>query len=194
MSRRANLGNYHVENLHRSLVLRDLLLDGDKTLKVLAILEYGFLWRHLKAKNSTWLITELANQRARKALFSCVVYMSTPRPRWKGLNQLPAKSPLALWTWNFFYMNFFSDILRQLKFNYTRKLLHLASALARWHKIISWAVEDGADLFFLCLFCALKRCCHLLACGSIFLEMQAENRRTSETMRYFPLGNWNYYS
>ena len=28
-----------------------LLLGGIKTLKVLAILEYGFLWRHLKAKN-----------------------------------------------------------------------------------------------------------------------------------------------
>ena len=88
MSRRVNLRNYHVENLHRSLVLRDLLLDGDKTLKVLAILEYGFLWRHLKAKNSTWLITELANQRARKALFTCVVYMHTLRPRLKCFSKL----------------------------------------------------------------------------------------------------------
>ena len=87
MSRRVNLRNYHDENLHRSLVLRDLLLDGDKTLKVLAILEYGFLWPHLKAKNSTWLITELANQRARKALFTCVVYMYTPRPRWKDFSE-----------------------------------------------------------------------------------------------------------
>ena len=34
----------HVENLHRSLFLRDLLLDGDKTLTVLAILECGFLF------------------------------------------------------------------------------------------------------------------------------------------------------
>ena len=33
-----------VENLHRSLFLRDLLLDGDKTLTVLAILECGFLF------------------------------------------------------------------------------------------------------------------------------------------------------
>ena len=74
---------YHVENLDGSLFLRDILLDGDKTLKVLAILEYGFLWRHLKAKISTWQITELANQRARKALFTCVVYMHTPRPRLK---------------------------------------------------------------------------------------------------------------
>ena len=34
---------YRVENLTRSLFLRDLLLDGDNPLKVLAILEYGFL-------------------------------------------------------------------------------------------------------------------------------------------------------
>ena len=34
----------HVENFHRSLFLRDLLLDGDKTLTVLAILECGFLF------------------------------------------------------------------------------------------------------------------------------------------------------
>ena len=34
---------YRVENLHRSLFLRNLLLDGDKTLKVLAIFELGFL-------------------------------------------------------------------------------------------------------------------------------------------------------
>ena len=34
---------YHIENLHRSLFLRDLLLDGDKTLKALAILEFGLL-------------------------------------------------------------------------------------------------------------------------------------------------------
>ena len=87
MSRTVNLRNYHDENLHRSLVLRDLLLDGDKTLKVLAILEYGCLWRHLEAKNSTWLITELANQRSRKALFTCVVYMYTPRPSWKGFSE-----------------------------------------------------------------------------------------------------------
>ena len=32
----------HVENLHRSLFLRGLLLDGDKTLKVLAILGLDF--------------------------------------------------------------------------------------------------------------------------------------------------------
>ena len=33
---------YHIENLHRNLFLRDLLLhvDGNKTLKVLAILEF----------------------------------------------------------------------------------------------------------------------------------------------------------
>ena len=53
MSREVNFGKekelnfqngkrYHVENLHRSLFLRDLSLDGDKTLKVLAILEFGF--------------------------------------------------------------------------------------------------------------------------------------------------------
>ena len=96
MSRRVNLRNYHVENLHRSLVLRNLLLDGDKTLKVLAIFEYGFFWRHLIAKNSTWLITELANQRARKALFTCVVYMYTPRPRWNGFSVSAAsKKPVG---------------------------------------------------------------------------------------------------
>ena len=51
MSRGVNLRNLyfqhgkrcHVENLHGSLFLRDILLDGDKTLQVLAILEYGFL-------------------------------------------------------------------------------------------------------------------------------------------------------
>ena len=47
-----------------------------------------FLWRHLKAKNSTWLITEQANQRARKALFTCVVCMHTPRPRLKCFSEL----------------------------------------------------------------------------------------------------------
>ena len=103
MSRRVKLRNYHVENLHRSLVLRDLLLDGDKTLKVLAILEYGFLLRHLKAKNSTWLITELANQRPREALFSCVVYMYTPRPRWKGFSEsATSKKPIGIMNLKFF--------------------------------------------------------------------------------------------
>ena len=33
----ATKNSYHAENLHRSLFLRDLLLDGDKILKVLAI-------------------------------------------------------------------------------------------------------------------------------------------------------------
>ena len=45
----SNGKRYHVENLHRSLFLRDLLLDGDKTWKGLTILKFGFLWRHLKA-------------------------------------------------------------------------------------------------------------------------------------------------
>ena len=31
---------YHVENLHGSLFLRDILLDGDKTLRVLAIVRF----------------------------------------------------------------------------------------------------------------------------------------------------------
>ena len=48
-----NVKRYDVENLHISLFLRDLLLDGDKTLKVLAILEFGFLWSLLKTENST---------------------------------------------------------------------------------------------------------------------------------------------
>ena len=100
MSRRVNLRNYHVENLHRSLVLRDLLLDGDETLKV--------LWRHLKAKNSTWLITELANQRARKALFSCVVYMYTPRPRWKGFSEsATSKKPIGIMNLKLFLYELF---------------------------------------------------------------------------------------
>ena len=54
MSRGVNLGNqkelyfqnrkrYHVENFLRSLFLRDLFLDGDKTLKFPAILEFTFL-------------------------------------------------------------------------------------------------------------------------------------------------------
>ena len=97
MSRRVNLRNYRVENLHRSLVLRDLLLDGDKTLKVLAILEYGFLWRHLKA-----------NQRARKALFSCVVYMYTPRPRWKGFSEsATSKKPIGIMNLKLFLYELF---------------------------------------------------------------------------------------
>ena len=41
-----------------------------------------------KVSKSTWLITELANQRARKALFTCVVYMHTPRPRLNCLSKL----------------------------------------------------------------------------------------------------------
>ena len=41
-----------------------------------------------KVSKSTWLITELANQRARKALFTCVVYMHTPRPRLKCFSKL----------------------------------------------------------------------------------------------------------
>ena len=42
--------------------------------------------------NSIWLITELANQRARKALFTCVVYMYTLRPRRKGFRESWATS------------------------------------------------------------------------------------------------------
>ena len=41
-----------------------------------------------KVSKSTWLITELANQRARKALFTCVVYTHTPRPRLKCFSKL----------------------------------------------------------------------------------------------------------
>ena len=41
-----------------------------------------------KVSKSTWLIAELANQRARKALFTCVVYMHTPRPRLKCFSKL----------------------------------------------------------------------------------------------------------
>ena len=41
-----------------------------------------------KVSKSTWLITELANQRARRALFTCVVYMHTPRPRLKCFSKL----------------------------------------------------------------------------------------------------------
>ena len=33
---------YHVENLHRNLFLKDLLLDEDKTLKVLTIWSSDF--------------------------------------------------------------------------------------------------------------------------------------------------------
>ena len=103
------------------------MLDGDKTLKVLAILEYGFLRRHLKAKNSTRLITELANQRARKPLFTCVVYMYTPRPRWKGFSEsATSKKPIGIMNLKLFLYELLSDILMQIKFNYTRKLLHLA--------------------------------------------------------------------
>ena len=54
MSLGVNLGNkkelyykngkrYHVENLHRNLFVKDLLLDGDKTLKVLGIWSSDFL-------------------------------------------------------------------------------------------------------------------------------------------------------
>ena len=41
--------------------------------------------------NSTWLITRLANQRAKNIVHLCAIYSgSSP----------PAKSPLAFWTWN----------------------------------------------------------------------------------------------
>ena len=43
---------YHVENLHRNLFLKDLLLDEDKTLKVLTI------W------SSDFFLTSLENQGA----------------------------------------------------------------------------------------------------------------------------------
>ena len=49
--------------------------------------------------NSAWLTTELANQRARKALFTCVVYdvMYTPRRRWKGFSELAtSKTPIGI--------------------------------------------------------------------------------------------------
>ena len=41
-----------------------------------------------KVSKSTWLITELANQCARKALFTCVVYMHTPRSPSKCFSKL----------------------------------------------------------------------------------------------------------
>ena len=41
--------------------------------------------------NGTWLITRLANQRAKNTIYLCAIYSgSSP----------PAKSPLAFWTWN----------------------------------------------------------------------------------------------
>ena len=80
-----------------------------------------------KVSKSTWLITELANQRARKALFTCVVYMHTPRPRLKCFSKLAtSKKTIGIMNLKLFYMNFFSDILMQIKFKYTRKVLHLA--------------------------------------------------------------------
>ena len=38
----------HVENLHRSLFLRDLLLDGDKTLTVLEFWSADFFFKSLE--------------------------------------------------------------------------------------------------------------------------------------------------
>ena len=40
-----------MENIHGSLFLRDLLLNADKTLGVLVILDVGYLLCHLKTKN-----------------------------------------------------------------------------------------------------------------------------------------------
>ena len=60
--------------------------------------------------NSAWLITELrelANQRARKALFTCVVYnvMYTPRRRWKGFSELATtKKPVGILNLKLFYI------------------------------------------------------------------------------------------
>ena len=73
--------------------------------------------------NSAWLITELANQRARKALFTCEVYnvMYTPRRRWKGFSELATTTkPVGILNLKLFY------ILMQIKFIYTRKVSHLA--------------------------------------------------------------------
>ena len=53
--------------------------------------------------------------------------------------------------------------------------------LPLWRGDTRFYLEDGADLFFLYLICAL-RCCRRLV-GSKFLELQEENRRTSGTMR-----------
>ena len=75
--------------------------------------------------NRTWLITELANQRVQKALFTCVVYLHTPRPRWKGFSKLAtSKKPIGIMTLKLFLYELFY-ILMQIKFIYTRKVLHL---------------------------------------------------------------------
>ena len=53
------------------------------------------------------LITELANQRARKALFTCVVYnvMYTPRRRWKGFSELTTTTkPVGILNLKLFYI------------------------------------------------------------------------------------------
>ena len=48
-----------------------------------------FLFYGCSEVNSTWLITsELTNQRARKALFTCVVYTETLNPPYKSILKL----------------------------------------------------------------------------------------------------------
>ena len=66
--------------------------------------------------------------------------------------------------------------------------------LPLWRSDTRFHLENGADIFFLCLICAL-RCRRRLAAQS-FWSGKKKNRRTSGTMRYFqiiiygPLGNW----
>ena len=51
---------------------------------------------------------ELANQRARKALFTCVVYMYTPRPRWKGFSESATnKKPTGIMSLKLFLYELF---------------------------------------------------------------------------------------
>ena len=55
-----NRKRYHVENLHRNLFFKDLLLDGDETLKVLAIWSSDFFdvtWKPRGAIHSTKIPT-----------------------------------------------------------------------------------------------------------------------------------------
>ena len=69
----------------------------------LEVLHLGYIYYGAKAS----LMTELANQRARKALFTCVVYnvMYTPRRRWKGFSELTTTTkPVGILDLKLFYI------------------------------------------------------------------------------------------
>ena len=89
----------------RKTKFNDRLIVSEKGLCLteLEVLHLGYIYYGAKAS----LITELANQRARKALFTCVVYnvMYTPRRRWKGFSELATTTkPVGILNLKLFYI------------------------------------------------------------------------------------------